>query len=313
MRTVILWRVKPRKQATAAAAVLITLLLALVAGGCGNEDPGSDGEFKIVATTGIGADIVRNVVGDHAEVTQIVPDGSSPHSYAPSAREQAAIDNADLVVQFSPELEQGLPLEGAHNLFSFDDSVRKPRDFGAEEVGEEEAGEEDPHVWMDPTQIAGALPDLADLLSALDPANLRAYERNAKTYATELRTVDNELRQDSSTIPRADRELVTSHDVLGYFADRYGYDVIGTAFGPSPEAELGASTFGELVDTVRASGVPAVFAGEGDDPAVLERISDETGVTVVDDLQLESLSDDVPTYVELLQTSGARISGALAQ
>ncbi len=115
------------------------------------------------------------------------------------------------------------------------------------------------------------------------------------------------------TVPAADRELVTSHDVLGYFADRYGYTVIGTAFGPSPEAELGASTFGELVDTVRSSGVPAVFAGEGDDPAVLDRIADETGVTVVDDLQLESLSADVPTYVELLQNAGARISGALAQ
>ena len=100
--------------------------------------------------------------------------------------------------------------------------------------------------------------------------------------------------------------------MLGYFADRYGYDVIGTAFGPSPEAELGASSFGELVDTVRSSGVPAVFAGEGDDPAVLDRIADETGVTVVDDLQLESLSDDERTYIELLQTRAPASPGRSA-
>ncbi len=72
------------------------------------------------------------------------------------------------------------------------------RNFGAEEVGEDEAGEEDPHVWMDPTQIAAALPDLATLLGAVDPTNLQAYERSAKAYAAELHGVDNELRRDAA-------------------------------------------------------------------------------------------------------------------
>jgi ABC-type Zn uptake system ZnuABC Zn-binding protein ZnuA len=290
------------------------MLLALVAAavvGCGGEDPAEDDTLRVVATTGIGADIVRNITGDDAEVSQIVPDGASPHSYAPSAKEQAEIDDADLVVQFSPALEQSLPLEGAAETFSFDDHVRSVRSFAEQEVGSEEAGEEDPHVWMDPSEIASAIPDLTGALTALDPSDAQEFERNAKRYEAELRRLDAELRQEADSVPAANRELVTSHDVLGYFADRYGYEVIGTAFGPSPEAELGAATFSDLVETVRASGVPAVFAGEGDDPAVLNRVADETGVTVVDDLQLESLSDEAPTYADLLQQAGARISGAL--
>jgi ABC-type Zn uptake system ZnuABC Zn-binding protein ZnuA len=292
-----------------ALALLATVVV--LAAGCGGDESGDGEGLEIAATTGIGADIVRHLTGDVAEVTQIVPDGSSPHSYAPSAKEQAEIDDADLVVQFSPSLEQALPLEGARNIFSFDDHVRSVRDFAEQEVGAAEAGEEDPHVWMDPTEIASALPALAAELGRLDPPHRADYERNARRYDAQLHELDATLRREANGVPPANRELVTSHDVLGYFADRYGYEVIGTAFGPSPEAELGASTFGDLVDTVETSGVPAVFAGEGDDPAVLDRVADETGVTVVDDLQLESLSDEAPTYTDLLQQAGAKISAAL--
>jgi len=300
-----------RPRSIRAAAALAALALLVVLAGCG-ESGSDDGTLDVVATTGIGADIVANVTGEEADVSQIVPDDASPHSYAPSAREQAEIENADLVVEFSPALEEGLPLERATDPFVIADHVRQLRSFGAEDVGgDEEAGEIDPHVWMDPTQIAAALPALADRLGELDPANASLYRRNAKAYAEQLAGVDRELAKIAASVPTADRKLVTSHDVLGYFADRYGYEVVGTAFGPSPEAEIGASTFSELVDTVEAAGVPAVFAGVGDDPGVLERVSDETGVEVVDDLRLESLDETVPTYVELLQTAGERIAEAL--
>ena len=307
MRTVIFFRVhRPRSIVLAGLALLVAL------GGCG-ESSSDDGALDVVATTGIGADIVANVTGEEAQVSQIVPDDASPHSYSPSAREQAAIENADLVVEFSPALEEGLPLERADDPFVIADHVRALRSFGAGDVGGEEAGEIDPHVWMDPTQIAAALPALADRLGELDPANASVYRRNAKAYAEELAGVDRDLAKAAASVPPADRKLVTSHDVLGYFADRYGYVVVGTAFGPSPEAEIGASTFSELVDTVEAAGVPAVFAGIGDDPGVLERVSDETGVEVVDDLRLESLDETVPTYVDLLQAAGERIAEALSR
>ena len=288
----------------------LTLTVALA--GCNDSGGSDDGTLEVVATTGIGADIVANVTGDAAQVSQIVPDDASPHSYAPSAREQAELENADLVVEFSPALEEGLPLERADDPFVIADHVRSLRTFSAGDVGgAEEAGEIDPHVWMDPTQVEAALPALAERLGELDPANAARFRRNARAYADELAGVDRELARDAATVPPADRKLVTSHDVLGYFADRYGYEVIGTAFGPSPEAEIGASSFSELVDTVEASGVPAVFAGVGDDPGVLERVADETGVEVVGDLRLESLDETVPTYEDLLRTAGERIAGAL--
>ena len=243
-------------------------------------------------------------------VNQLVPDGASPHNYAPSAKDQQGVADADLLVYTSPALEQSLPLDVAANSWALADHTGEPRTPGAAETGLE-TGAEDPHVWLDPSRVAAALPDLAVALAEIDPERAAGYERRAATYAIELERLDAELARAIETIPRSDRKLVTSHDVIGYFADRYGLQVVGAPFGLAPEAEASAGRLAELIADIEAQDVPAVFAQQGDDPEVLRRVADEAGVVVVDDLLLESLGPQAESYTEMMRFSTLRITEAL--
>jgi ABC-type Zn uptake system ZnuABC Zn-binding protein ZnuA len=279
-------------------ALAIVLLGALLLAACGGEGS-ADGraELNVAATTAIAADIVRRVGGEVVEVVQLVPDGSSPHSYAPSAREQAELAESDLLVLFSPNLEQALPLDSASRSFAI-----------AEQSGEESG---DPHVWLDPTLVADAVPALADELAGLDPANAAGYRMRAEAYAAQLDRLDTELERIVDRIPSADRKLVTSHDSIGHFADRYGFEFVGAPFGLAPEAEASAGELADLIDAIEAEGVPAVFAQRGDNPEVLRGVAEEAGVEVVDDLLLEGFGEGVDSYVEMMRASATRITEAL--
>jgi zinc/manganese transport system substrate-binding protein len=283
--------------------LLALVALATLASACGDGGAG-DSEAtgtKVVATTGIAADIAAAVAGEGADVVQLV---AEPHSYSPGAREQLDLEDADLLVYFSPALEQGLPLDAAGATFQIAEHVGKVR-------GEDGDGGVDPHIWLDPTMIAATLPELAEAFGEIDPAGAAAYERRAREYAAELGDLDAELRELAETVPAANRKLVTSHDLLGYFADRYGYEFIGAPFGTSPEAGAGAASLAELIDATEAERVPAVFAQRGDDPEVLRRVADEAGVEVVDDLLVESLGPEADTYPEMMRLTAGRIAEAL--
>jgi zinc/manganese transport system substrate-binding protein len=312
--------------------VFISVVAALLLlAGCGSDDEVEGGEgATVVATTGILADISAEVAGPDATVEQLIPDGASPHDFSASADDRARLEEADLVVADGAGLEVGLPLDEVDSplweltdhtgtLLPFEEAGahEDEEEHGhAESEGEEAEAEEahgdfDPHVWMDPSRVAAALPALADALADADPAQAEAFRARARDYADRLRALDAELNRTLDRIPPENRELVTSHDALGYLADRYELEVVATAFpATGPEAEASAAAIDEVIDAVREHRVPAVFAGEEDDPESLELVADETGATVVDDLIVESLGS-AATYEEMLRHDAERIASAL--
>jgi zinc/manganese transport system substrate-binding protein len=323
-----------------AVVTLLALAAALALAACGGEDDGG-AELKVAATTGVAADIVSRIAAEDAEVVQIVPDGSNPHSYSPSASEQQELASSDLLVLFDPALEQALPLDVAGNRFAIAEHVGEPHERGdnaqeggrhgpegagyGEERGDDAAasgegehdhahspGSDDPHVWLDPLAIEAALPELADALAEADPENAEAYRERSREYAAELERLDEELAAMVAQVPQSNRKLVTSHELIGYFAERYGFDVVGAPFGTNPEAEASAGSVAELIDRVQTERVPAVFAQQGDNPELLRMIADEAGVEVVDDLLVESLGEQAGSYVEMMRYSTRRITDALS-
>jgi zinc/manganese transport system substrate-binding protein len=284
--------------------IVAAALLAAVAGitACGGS--GSDGGQTIAATTGITADLAERVAGPDADVEQIVPDGASPHDYELSAQDRQKLEEADVVVANGAGLEAAIPL----------DEVDAPSWMLTDHAGELspfEEGGDDPHVWMDPTRVAEALPSLADVLADTDPDHADEYRRRAREYATELRDLDREMAHTLDTVPARDRGLVTSHDSLGYLADRYGYEVAATAFpSTGAEAEASAEQIHAVEAAVRESGVPAIFAQEGDDPETLRLVGEETGVEVEYGLLVESPSG-AGSYQEMLRRDAELIADSL--
>ncbi len=288
-----------------AFAVALALLAsaAVAVTGCGSDGDDS-GRPSVAATTGLLADITEQAAGDDIEVVQVIPDSSSPHDFQLSAQDRAEIEDADLLVHNGASLEEGIPVDEIDvPQYALTDNVGEllPLDDG-----------EDPHVWMDPSRTEQALPALADALAAADPDNADAYRERADAYADELNAVDAEVEQALAAIPESDRELVTSHDALGYFADRYGFTVVATPFSASgPDAEASAQAIQEVEDAIAESGVPTVFAQEDDDPEVLSLIADRAGVGIIEDLHVEA-PGSAESYLEMMRRNGELIATGLS-
>ena len=260
-----------------------------VLAGCG---AGSGDGVDIVTTNSIAADIARNVAGPDADVDSFLPESASPHDYALSAKDRAQLEEADVVVAWGAGLEAGFPL--------------------GDDVVELAGDRDDPHMWMDPSLVADALPKLAAAMAEADPDNAKAYRQRAAAYGRKLDRLDGQLEQRVSAIPPARRKLVSSHDSLEYFVQRYRFDFVGAPFGITPGTEPSAETVASLIDRVEEEHVPAVFAEDTDDPKLMEQIGDEAGVQVVDDLLTEGFGGRVHSYEEMLRYDADRITGALA-
>jgi ABC-type Zn uptake system ZnuABC Zn-binding protein ZnuA len=297
----------------AAAALALAVLAA-----CGSS--GDDGDTTIAATTGITADIAENIAGPGIEVGQIVPDGASPHDFELSAQDRQRLEEADLIVANGSGLEAGIPLDDIDApIWELTDHAGEPRALeeieGEEHADEhaEEGGEHagDPHVWMDPVRVAEALPSVTEAIGEVDPDGAAGYRERARRYARRLRSLNREMAKQLEAVPADDRELVTSHDSLGYLADRYGFDVVATAFpATGPEAETTAARLQEVEDAVRSSDVPAVFAQESDDPEALQLVAQQTGVEVEYGLLVESPAA-AGSYEEMLRQDAELIANSL--
>ncbi len=186
---------------------------------------------------------------------------------------------------------------------------------GEDEHGHEH-GEYDPHVWQDPNNAMVMVEAIRDALTAADPANAATYAANAAAYLAELEELDAFVTEQVATLPEERRKLVTSHDTFGYFAERYGFEVLGTALGASTEAsDPAAGELARLVEQIRAAGVPAIFAENTANPALMETIAREAGVELAPTLFTDALGapgSEGATYLEMIRFNVTTIVTALA-
>jgi zinc/manganese transport system substrate-binding protein len=291
---------------------------ALVLAACATQ-PNTD-QLTVVATDSILGDIVSNVVGDDAAVVVLIPVGADPHDFQPSARDAAELHDADLVVATGLGLEPGLAdvLDSARSegvpVLEVGEHV-DPLPFGDSSAHEGEPGSRDPHFWTDPLRVGVAAEVIAEQLEEVIPGG--AWRDNASAYSEQMTALDASIEAALSPVPAADRKLVTNHDAMGYFATRYGFEVIGTVIpGGSTLADPSSAELAELVATMEAEGVDVVFAEVSEPTALAEAIAAELGreASVVE-LFTESLGgpgSGAETLTEMLMTNATRIAGALA-
>jgi ABC-type Zn uptake system ZnuABC Zn-binding protein ZnuA len=188
-------------------------------------------------------------------------------------------------------------------------------DEHADEHGHEH-GEYDPHVWMDPSRTVTMVENIRDALVEADPENAEAYERNAEEYIAELEELDAWILEQTDIVPEGNRKLITSHDTFGYYADVYGFEVVGTAL-PSFSTEASdpsAGEIAELVEEIEAAGVPAIFAENVTNPAVMEQVAAEAGVELAPPLYTDALGEpgsEGGTYLQMMRYNTGTITGAL--
>jgi ABC-type Zn uptake system ZnuABC Zn-binding protein ZnuA len=258
--------------------------------------------LRVVATTSIVGDVIGQVGAKAIDLQTLMPLGVDPHTYEPTPRDIRSIAQADVVFLSGLGLEEALlprlaNAGGQAALVSLSEGV-SPRSFG----GSGESGV-DPHVWQDPRNVIQWTENAAAALSRLDPAGETGYRQRAETYRTQLEQLDADIQAMVDTIPVDQRKLVTDHDDLGYFADRYGFTIVGAVIPAySTSAEPSARDLSQLEDVVKKLGVKAVFVGVEANQALSSRVAQDTGVRLVP-IYADSLSPadgPAPGYVQLM-------------
>ena len=220
----------------------------------------NDEPLRIVATTGMIADTVREVAGERAEVIGLVGPGVDPHLYKPTRSDLQRLLSADLVFY------NGLLLEGKMTdaLIRAANSGRKviavTERLDASLLLEPEGfeGQYDPHVWMDPLAWSQAVIVIRDALIDHDPDHASAYNERTEAYLARIAEFQAYAERVLSSVPESQRILITAHDAFNYFGQRYGFEVVGIQ-GISTQSEAGLRDIERLVDMLVDRSIPAVF------------------------------------------------------
>ena len=308
-------------------AVPTALAVALAACGGGGNARTPDGPPTIVATT----TILGSIAGEIAEcaggtVTTVLPVGADPHDFSPSSAQVAEMIRADVVIANGLGLEAGLTdaLESAAADGATVIEIAPlldPIEFGAGDHGDDHGNEDDhghgsldPHVWFDMERMANAAVIIGDSLAEQGGGD--TYAECGQQVAEEIRAAEVEVRALLESVPADKRVLVTDHEAFGYLAEAYGYEIAGVVIpGGTTLAEPSSAELRALVETIRAEGVPAIFANTSDSSALAKAVAAEAGsaVTVVD-VYVESVGapgSGADTYITMMLEDARRIAAAL--
>ncbi len=315
-------------------AMLITLLLLAA---CGQMPPAersaparttTGNKLRVIATTNIVADVVRQVGGDKIELTALLPPGSDPHSYQATPDDLRRLNDAQVIFVNGLHLEEAMApvlenLDTPTPVVSVNDGV-VTRELNGEEHDAAAAATSDahdhdgvdPHTWMNPANVVVWSENITRALSELDPANAASYTAAAAAYVAELKQLDDELRTQFATIPVAQRKLVTDHDNLGYLADAYGFTVLGSVIPSlSTMAAPSAQEMAALQNQIKAEGASVILVGNTVNPAAAEQLARDTGAQVVP-IYSGSLSDEAgaaASYIAMMRFNAAAILAAFGQ
>ena len=268
---------------------------ALVALSACSADPESTGALKVATTVAPITSIAANIGGDRVDVEGIVPEGTNSHTFEPAPQVAELLSTADVIFVNGLQLEEPTKDLAEQNMkdgaviVEIGDEVLPPEDYIFDFSFPEEDGKPNPHLWTDPTYAIQYAEVIAETLSEQDPDNANYYAKNLAAFTKKADALSDALRADQESVPEGNLKLLTYHDAYAYFAQTYGWDVIGAVQpknfeDPTPE-EVAA-----IIDQVEAESVPTIFGSEVFPSAVLEEVGRATGARYEDTLR----DDDLP-------------------
>ena len=257
-----------------------------------------------VATISVIQDLVQEVGGSRVEVSTIVPPGSSVETFQPSPSDAQKISESEVIFKNGLGLEKWM-----------DDLVESA---GGEDVrvvelakGLETLEDGNPHLWLDVKNAERYVEKIRDALVEVDPEGSETYKTNASEYLAKLKKLDGYIRDGARSIPEERCKLVTFHDAFPYFAEAYGFEMIGVVLR-NPDAEPSSREVAELVREIQEQHVPAVFTEPQFNRDLADTIAAEADVEVYE-LYSDALVDDpnADSYEAMMRANIDRIREGL--
>ncbi len=274
-------------------------------------------ELNIVSTSSIIGDYVRNVGGDLISQTVLVGPNGDPHTFEPSPKDGVALKNADVIFEFGLNLEPWLD----QLYLSSESKAQRYRVTGGlilihgSDPDHDEI-EVDPHVWHDVGNAIIMVELIRDALMKADPEHAGQYRDHAEAYLKQLADLQDWIFQQIASLDKERRKLVTSHDTFGYFARRYGFQIIGAVVdsATTEAADPSAAKIAQLTEKIKSSGVPAIFVENVSNPQTAQAIARETGARVAPPLYSDALGEpgsEGEDYVKMMTHNVKTIVEAL--
>ncbi len=285
----------------------------------------AEGPLKVMATTGIIGDMVSQIGGSRLDAQTILPANADPHEFEPAPQDIAKVSGAAVIFVHGLELDSWSEAiiensDGGFTVVTVTDGIEAVERNGGEEHEHEHEGDDhdhhlDPHVWFDPAKAAQMAANIAAGLTAADPEGTDAYAARLAAYQQQLSELDQQIAERVALIPEENRKIITNHEALGYYADRYGLVIVGTVIpGLSAGSEPSAKEIADLLETIEREGVKAIFAENTVSSGLAEELAAQAGINVVDTLYTDSLgepSSGAETYIGLMQFDTRAIVEAL--
>jgi manganese/iron transport system substrate-binding protein len=257
----------------------------------------SDSKPNVVASYSVLCDLTQQIAQDTVNLKCLLPAGQDPHTYQPTPDDRQAIDKGALVLYGGYDFEPGViklvqaagkletkiavneiavpkPLMGEHEHGDHSDEKAEKKT----EPGKQAEKEADPHVWHNAQNGIAIVQVIQDQLSKLSPQNAELYRKNATALRDRLTKIDGWIKQSIATIPPESRKLVTTHDALTYYGVAYGLPIEGALQGLSTDEKPTATRIKSLVDEIKASKVPTIFAEVTANPKLIETVAKESSV-----------------------------------
>ncbi|MEL7526460.1 MAG: metal ABC transporter substrate-binding protein [Pseudomonadota bacterium] len=287
---------------TLAAGLMASSLMAAALPANAHDD------VKVVASFSILGDMVEQVVGDHADVTTIVGPDADAHVYQPSVADARAVAEADVI------FVNGLGFETWSDTLISESGTEATVHIATEGVTPVMVdGETDPHAWNSLSNGVIYVRNVADAMSEAMPDHAGDFKANAEAYIAKLEALDRETRTRLAALPEDRRTVVTAHDAFGYLADAYGLTFLAPV-GIDTEAEPSARDLAVLIAQLKEQGAAALFVENITSPALVQQISNETGIEIGGRLFSDALSErggPATSYLAMFQHNLGTLLDAL--
>ena len=299
--------------------VLLFLVLSLAGGATAAR---AEPKVKVIASFSILGDMTKNVAGTRVEVVTLVGPNGDAHVYEPTPADAKAVSAANLVIV------NGLGMEGWMDRLIKTSGYKgpvvvatqgiKPREMTSEEAAEPGHGAKhehkiDPHAWQNLANGQIYVDNIAQGLSAVDPASAPIYQANAAAYKAKLAELDQWVKTEFADISKPKRRMITSHDAFGYLGAAYGVTIL-SPMGVSTESEPSAGGVARLITQIRQEKISAVFIENVSDPRLVKQIGQESGVTLGGELYSDALSKPegpAPTYIDMFKNNITKMVAAM--
>ncbi len=293
-------------------ALLIVILLAAASTASNAEE-----RLVVVSSFTIIHDLVDQVAEDRIDHRVIVPVNAEVHEWELVPQNFVDLEEADLLFYNGLELEEWLPqatavLSPDSRKVSLAEAIEA--EYRPIEIGEQK-GDIDPHLWMDPQNVAGYVGVVADVLAAADPDNAELYRENAARYQEELRILDEDLQKQLAEVPEQRRILITSEAAFLYLADAYGLQHDGI-WGTNAEEEGTPQQMVRILRVISENEPAALFWESTISDRYVQAVADDTGLPVKGPLYVDSLGEpgtEADSYLKLMRYNAELILEALGQ